>query len=293
MAYPEDLPPEGDLGGAAPSLKSRFSYHLEGLIPLILIIIIVFFLAAFTGVINSSTPIIGPLVGKLRFGEGPASLLVIGTPSRYTMDVLNTNKDLVQPLTIKSAEALERNPEAYLAQYDIVMLDQSAQASKEVSRVLGEAIQKYVAAGGKFILVMDSGIRRPNAPDILGWKASFESIVPVDCSYIGLTNTPSCTQKVSVAGHIYPGAVGVKHEIMRGIEQVPADPGVILRNVQVFDVTITGNEIAYFEDARTHKFYPAIVEAAGASTIIGKSLYFNYDPGITPGLLQETIDYLR
>ena len=289
MAYNDSLPPEGN-DYPAPSMKSKLTYHLEGLIPLVLIIIIVLFLGFATGFFNSSTPVIGGLSKFFRLaGDEPASLLIIGNPSPYTMQVLNNNKDLVNPITIKSAEAMSRNPEALLAQYDIVMLDQSNQPNKEVSRVLGEGIQKYVSAGGSFILVMDSGIRRPNAPDILGWKNTFADTVPVECAYIGITNTPSCLARVPVRGRIYPGASGVTHQIMQGIEQVPAVPGSLL-SIAVLPVNIAGNEIAYIQDVTTNEFHPAVVEAP---TLIGKSIYFNYDPGATPGILESTLNYLK
>ena len=64
--YPE----QGDsaTGDAAAnySIPSRFGINLEGVIPLVLIIIIAFFLALRFGVISSSTPIIGPVARPHR-----------------------------------------------------------------------------------------------------------------------------------------------------------------------------------------------------------------------------------
>ena len=76
---------------------------------------------------------------------------------------------------------LERNPRERLAQYDIVMLDQSQQADKTVSRVLGEAIERYVKTGGSLILVGDSGIYRTGidgriAFDVVGWRACISKV---------------------------------------------------------------------------------------------------------------------
>lgn len=287
MAYgDEDLSSPAETG-----VKGKLKYNLEGLIPLILIIIIAFFLAARIGVISSSTPIVGPIVDFLPgISDEPASLLVIGTPSTYTMNAVNNSKNLVNPVVIKSAESLEHSPEAYLANFDIVLLDQSQESGKYISKPLGDAIQKYVQSGGKFIIVGNSGIRRPGAPDVLGWKATFGEVVPVECSFQGITNTPSCVESavVPVNGKIFPGATGFKHEIMQGFtEGVPAGQPITF---QVYNVTTTGNEIAYIQDYRTNAFYPAIVEA---KTLVGKSIYFNYDPGLTPGILQETFEYLK
>src|SRR3989338_5541296 len=91
--------------------------------------------------------------------EKPATLLIIGNPSRDTMEVLSRNRELVYPITTRSAEAVSRNAVQQLGQYDIVLLDQSQQSNKEVSRALGEAMQRYVNSGGKLITVLDSGIK--------------------------------------------------------------------------------------------------------------------------------------
>lgn len=290
--YPEggaDLPPAGGGDFEQGGLKGKLGYHLEGLIPIILIIVIAFFIAAKFGVLTSTTPVIGPLVSLVPGSEKPASIIIIGTPSKYTMEVLNSNRELVYPITTRSAEAVSRNAKQQLAQYDIVLLDQSQQANKEVSRALGEALQNYVSSGGKLITVLDSGIRQPNEFGALGWKTSFGDIIPVECRLESITNQPGCTNKSTVMGRIFPGAFGFKHRIMRGVEQYPMEEQKLLKET-VLDVTVSGNEIAYLEDARTKKQYPAIVEAP---TIVGKSIYFNYDPGTTPALLTATLDYLK
>jgi len=289
--YPEggaDLPPAGG-GEFDGGLRSKLGYHMEGLIPIILIIVIAFFLSARFGVITSSTPVIGPLASLVPGAEKPASLLIIGTPSRYTMEVLNNNRELVYPITMRSAEAVSRNAKQQLAQYDIILLDQSQQANKEVSRALGEAMQSYVNSGGKLITVLDSGIREPNEFGALGWNTNFGTIIPVECKLESITNQPGCTKKSTIRGRIFPGAYGFKHRIMRGIEQYPMEEQKLLLET-VLDVTVSGNEIAYIEDSRTKTQYPAIVESP---TIVGKSIYFNYDPGTSPALLEATLDYVK
>src|SRR3989338_6937648 len=283
--YPE----EG--GGASPAaeylppVKSRFAANIEGLIPLILILLIAFVAAVWTGIITSNTPVIGPVVDLIRGTEQPVSLLIIGQPSTDLSLILDQDKDLVS-YRVKDVRDLERSPEEQLAQYDIVMLDQHLQANKEVSRQLGEAIQEYVRRGGKFITVLDSGIRRKDAADVLGWEASFGNIVPVTCEKQA-GGEPSCLDRRTVRGKIY--RQDVDHRIMKGIEEVPADPSLGLIMLEVLNVPATGNEIAYSQDMRTPQYYTAIVEE---HLIIGKSIYFNYDPGRTRGIFEATIRYL-
>ncbi|MFH0970817.1 MAG: hypothetical protein V1776_05155 [Candidatus Diapherotrites archaeon] len=284
MAYDDqaggDLPPLADHAGG-------MHFNMEALIPIILIVVIGFLLLARLGVVDSSTPLVGPIVSIIS-PNATARVLVIGAPSIELMTVLQANKDMVGNPIIKAAEAFSRNPENQLTQYDIVILDQTGQISKEIPRQLGDALQGYVKTGGKLIIVQDSGIERPAALDILGWKANFGSIVPVNCDII-LDGQPTCKRPIVVVGVIWQQ--DYKHPIMLGIERVPAQAEAGYLGLTVFDVGVTGNEIAYIEDARTGKNFPAIVEHAQLGG--GKVIYFNYNPGITAGILENTIKYLK
>jgi hypothetical protein len=61
-------------------------------------------------------------------------------------------------------------------------------------------------------------------------------------------------------------------------------------NLLTFDVKPQGNQVAYIKNAITPSYYPAIVEKR---LIVGKSIYFNYDPAITPGIWENTLEYVR
>lgn len=285
--YPEEGPaaPAENYGGGR-GIKSTIAYNLEGLIPLILIVIIGFFLAVHFNIITSSTPVIGVAADLITGKSAPANMLIIGASSQEVIDVLNDSRDLVHYI-IKTAESLERNPAEQLANYDIVMLDQSEQSDKSVSRELGEAIEAYVKRGGKLIVVGDSGIYRPGAYDILGWENTFHGIVPVNCDRV-VNDMPVCLNKIAVRGKIY--SEQEKHPIMLGIPVAPADPA-LYEYFETFDVSPTGKELAYIQDmGPTKKSYPAIVEK---NLIIGKSIYFNYNPGITRGIFESTLRYLK
>lgn len=279
----EEAPPEY-YGGYGAELKSRLIANFEGLIPLILIIIIGFFLAAKFNIITSNTPIVGPLIGIVSGYEEPMQMLIIGAPSQDTLDVLNANRDLVR-YRIKQATDLERNPEDQIAEYHLIMLDQSTQADKTVSKQLGKAIEKFVKRGKKLIVIKDSGIRRPETVDIIGWKATFGDIVPVSCERT-IAQIPTCLNPITVLGKIR--RQDVKSRIMYGIEVAPAEEEYAIM-FTTFDVDPVGKEIAYIE-TRTKKTYPAIVES---KLILGKVIYFNYDPGKTRGILEATLEYLR
>lgn len=285
--YPEGADATASVGGdAGEPITERFGVHLEGLVPLVLIVIIGLFLAIRFDVVDSSTPIIGPVVDVLNVGEGKTRMLIVGSTSQEVVDILNDRRDIIE-YSIKTTDTLERNPAEQLAEYDIVMLDQSEEANKEVSKKLGEAIQKFVKNGGKFILVKDSGIRRPDTYDVIGWRNTFGDIVPVECDRV-FNSQPSCTNRIVISGRLY--REDERHTIMKGIDEFPTDP-LRTANFETFNISVNGREIAYLQSSGIDKkTYPAIVEK---NLVIGKSIYFNYNPGITKGIFESTLDYLR
>ncbi|MFH1696610.1 MAG: hypothetical protein ABH854_01750 [Candidatus Diapherotrites archaeon] len=269
-------------GGGLP----KIGYNLEGLIPVVLIVVIGFFVAVFFGVITSNTPLVGPIANLLTGGGQPAQMLIIGATSQEVIDVLDDSRDLVR-YVVKTPETMERNPDQQLGYYDIVMIDQSEQSNKSVSRELGQAIESYVKKGGKLIVVKDSGTTRPGTPDVAGWMNTFgKGLVPVECDR-QINDQPTCQSKIYVRGKVF--AEDEKHPIMRGIPVAPVDPNMFI-DFDVFDVTPVGKEIAYIQEASTKKTYTAIVEKTG---LIGKSIYFNYNPGKTRGIFESTLRYLK
>ena len=273
-------------GGFDEPIQNKISAHLEGVVPLVLIVIIGLFMAMNFGVIDRNTPILGALADTADLHGGKTKMLLLGSSSQEVVDILNDNRDIID-LDQKTLDSVERNPTEILADYKIVMLDQSQEADKEVTKKVGDAIERYVKNGGKFIIVMDSGIRRPDTFDVIGWRNTFGDIIPVDCDRV-INNQPSCTNRVFVTGKLYRQDESSK--IMQGIDVYPAEP---YRNAvfTTFDVSETGREIAYLKsEGIDGKSYPAIVEK---KLVIGKSIYFNYNPGLTRGVFESTIDYLR
>lgn len=285
--YPEGGNEPAPAADYSEPLPQRIGAHLEGLIPIILILIIGFFLALKFGVIDNRTPIIGTLADVLQpiAGQGKVRMLIIGSTSQEVVDIINERRDKIEYL-IRTTDSLERNPVEQLANFDIVMLDQSEEANKEVSKKLGEAMQRFVKNGGKLILVGDSGIRRPDTFDVIGWRNTFGDIIPVECDRVA-NNIPTCTNPLLVNGKLLRS--DERHRIMQGIDQYPADP---FRNAtfRVLDVTPTGRELAYIQSAGLDKKqYPAVVEK---NLVIGKVIYFNYNPGVTRGIFESTLNYI-
>lgn len=283
--------PEGGAEGGADfapeprGFASKVGFHLEGFIPLILIIIILLFLALRFDIIDSSTPIIGPIAVLIEGGEQPVRVLIVGATSQEVIDAFNKHEKVVR-YVVRTAESLDRSPRELISNFDVVMLDQSQQANKEVSFEFGEAIQRYVGTGGKLIVVLDSGIKRPGAFDVIGWENTFGEVVPVSCDRI-VQEVPVCLNKITIRGKLF--SIEDDHQIMKGIPVFPAEPG-FNAVFETLDVSPKGRELAFIEDPFTKKSFPAIVEKP---SLVGKSIYFNYNPGITEGILIGTIRYLR
>ena len=261
----------------AGGFRGKVAYHFEGLIPLILIIIVAVLAGAWLGLWNV------PYITHV----GPAKLLVIGQPSQITQEALDSAKDIVT-YRIRDMESLSVNPTPQLAQYDMIMLDQTNSAQGPyISRTLGEAIEDFVKKGGKLIIVGNSGILRPDAPEIVGWLANLGDIAPVEC-VLDKHNVPTCIQPIRIRGELI--RLDYESPIMEGIAKVPALPGEQPLNVEVYNVAAKGNEIAYIKDVDSTQWYPGIVERRH---ILGKVIYFNYDPGLTRAIFEKTLEYLR
>ena len=269
-----------------PIARGMKKINLEGLIPIILLIIIGVASLNYFGVVE---------IPYLPRGSEHVQVLFIGEPSLGEKVVMD---NLYYMLTYRIRDAGSFGPTATeeLSEYDLVIMDQSM-TDKAVTVSLGEAIQKYVNKGGKLIVVKNSGIYQSAglggavSTDVVGWKATFGNIMPAEC-ILGVSNIPSCQegQEISVVGRIR--RQDFDHPIMNGIELTPV-AGMAPYSLQV--LPIQANEgaktIAYVDSEGTPKTYPAIMEKK--SFPFGTVVYFNYDPGYTPGILTNTIKYLK
>ena len=273
------------------NIKTKIAYNAEALIPIFLILIMGFFIGAKMGIIDvSGIPFLGDVVGK----EMP-KILVIGTPSEQLSNAFLTlqAQGYIKKVDNISPANFSRNKESVLSvlgNYDIVILDQQLDADKVIPVVLAEALDTYVKRGGKLIVVGNSGIRRSGGyPDIYGWERELGDVMPVSCSAIG-TDTKGCEQPMVITGRLW--VTDHEHPITKGFDVIPplTEQPIVFNNV--FDIYVKGNELAYIQ--QEDEFgrgvpYPAIVEA---KLLIGKVIYFNYDPGLTPGVFKSTIDYM-
>jgi hypothetical protein len=278
----------GEAGGAAPALGGVAKrINLEGLIPLILLVIIGVASLNYFGVVD---------VPFLPKGTTRVQVLIIGEPSLGEKVVLD-NMSYFLNYRVRDAASFGNTSTEELQQYDIVMLDQSNSADKSVSVGLGEAVQKYVTKGGKLIVVLNSGIYQSvgfqgyTASDVIGWKATFGNIIPAECVPAS-DGVPSCRDgsEVPVVGRIWEQIYD--HPIMQGIETAPpiGDAPLALRTLGI-QAGEAAKTVAYIKSENTPQTFPAILEKKNFP--MGTVIYFNYDPGMTPGILTNTINYLK
>ncbi|HNV01145.1 MAG TPA: hypothetical protein PKK60_01820 [archaeon] len=281
--YPDD----GGAESAAPLGGAVRRFNLEGLIPLVLLVIIGIASLNYFGVID---------VPFLPKGSSHMQVLVIGAPSAGEKVVLD-NLAYMLNYRVREASTFGNAASEELHQYDIVILDQS-EMDKSVSVALGEAIQNYVNKGGKLIVVLNSGIYQNVglmglvSTDVIGWKATFGNIMPQDC-VLGSDMVPTCheSRALTAVGRIY--RQDYDHPIMAGIELTPP-AGERPYSMKTFAIQADegAKTIAYIKAENTPKTYPAILEKK-RFPLGGTVIYFNYDAGKTPGVLTNTIKYLK
>lgn len=228
------------------------------------------------------------------FSSQPAEVLVIGQLSPGELIVLD-NLNQTFRYSVRSATDLESSSIADFGDYSIILIDQT-QVEKSISSDLSSALKSYVEKGGELIVVKNSitkislGLNGVNANDSLGWKTTIGELSPAECVLVN-GNEPSCKEgtDVPIAGRIVKQE---EHPIMYGIDIAPTAD---LEPYQTFVLPIQASDgaktIAYFDVENTPQTYPAILEKKHFP--LGKVVYFNYDPGMTPTILKNTLMYLK
>lgn len=267
-------------GDSGRKLFGGVSVKWENILPIAVIIIVLLLVVFKTNILSGGASFLGSSSG--------VKILVLGAPSNDFRAILSDqeNKDLIKEVRFMTLDSIEHNPVERLKGYNIIVLDQSTQSDKTISRRTADAITSFVKKGGKLIIVLNSGIQRPDDVSVLGWQANFGDIVPVRCDIVG--SRPSCLQPIEMQGTLY--AVTEEHPIMNGILQVPAVETSGPIRTRTFDVQVVGKEIAYLEDPRVKKPYVGIAEQ---SLLMGKVIYFNFNPAISPAIVVNTIKYLK
>jgi len=251
--------------------KSKLSYHMESVVPLILILIVGLLVAVQLGIID---------IGGLGGGSN-VNVLVIGNPDAATMKVLQS--DEASSMGIIAGSPIDPNdvyPET-LANYDIILLE----GNQYMSRTAREAIKQFVERGGSLILVKNAATKVPESPETGDWSYVFGDMMPVKCRSSALTSS-NCPNLISVQAQFIP--LNIQHPILQGATKYP-EKGT--KTFQVVDIIANGGErVAYLKTPEGNT-YPAIIIKTNFPN--GKIVYFNYDPGELSGIFLNTLAWLK
>ncbi len=289
---------------AAEEGKKKPAKYLEGLLPLILLVILGFFLALKMGLFGDIASAIGMTkpVNVLILTDQPDAPEIKATVNVLTSDLARYLNIQPQVLKFKGTDTLYAS---MLAEYDIVMLYQVG--DKRLNYQSRKELKQYLERGGKLVIVKDSGTYMPGtdlgrAEDVfVGWYligASADiskSYVPVSCGVEG-----PCTHIENVTGKIV--SLQASHPIMQGIQKIPPEEDRYLTFPDVIDNlqlspsggTIVAQIEVVGEEAQgpfSESTYLAIV-ARDLLPPGGTVVHFNYDPYVVPVLLVNTIDWL-
>ena len=260
-AYPGD--PYAYMPAGGGSKKFR---NIEGVLPLVLLIVIAFFVLQFLRVI--------PCVIPIGCG-GEAKVMVIGTPSADVIATLTgkeaTMKGIHYPINFDQTYI---TPDM-LKNFNVVIL----QGDPYFDMNTREAINQYVQGGGKLIVVGDAGSKHPTYANVAGWAWPAGNGIPVPAKLIGEWAGWS-----AVAYGSQIRMADINHPIVKGLKLVGSQ---LQMPSQVFKVNSKGKVIIAIDT--NGGTLPALIEGGAG---LGDVLYFAYDPGQTPEMLLVAVTYL-
>jgi len=259
-AYP------GDPYAYMPAGGGRKFHNIEGVLPLILLIVIAFFVLQFLGVF--------PCVIPLGCG-GEANVLVIGTPSQEVVRTLGGKEAQLKGIRYPIDYPADYITVDLLRNFQVVIL----QGDPFFDMNTREAIRDYVDGGGKIIVVGDAGSKHPLYPNVAGWAWPSGQGIPVPAELIGEFAGFSDTTFGSELR-----MVDINHPIVQGLKLVGSRLPIAS---EVFKVSANGKVIAAIDTQEGT--VPAIIEGTSG---FGTVLYFAYDPGQTPEILLTSASYL-
>ncbi len=250
-----------------PSGGGRRFHSIEGVLPLILLIVIAFFVLQFLGVI--------PCIIPIGCG-GEANVLVIGVPSPDVVRVLSGKEAQMKGIHYPINFEPDYVTVEMLRNYQVVIL----QGDPYFDMNTREAIKQYVDGGGKLIVVGDAGSKHPEYSNVAGWAWPAGQGIPVPAELIGEWAGWS---DVAYGSDLRPA--DINHPIAKGIKLIGAQLNM---PSQIWKV-ISKGKVIYAIDTVGEGTVPAIIEGNSG---LGTVMYFAYDPGQTPALLLTTVSYL-
>jgi len=176
-----------------------------------------------------------------------------------------------------------------LAEYDLVVLV----GDREYKRPVKDAVEDYLAKGGKVLLIGDAALEDPDDPVAVGWG---KMGMPVRLkSYVeapdGIPTINFGTFTIQIATMHHPIL-----EVFEGMVRIQSEKFASQNNCmagEFVQVDPKGARTVAFlsgESEGEEKYLPAIVETDSA--LGGKVVYFAFDPGCSVNMMISTVEYL-
>lgn len=299
-----------DYGG----YKSTKKKYLEGIIPIIILILIGVVIAAKMGWISGI-----PFLGSLFGGGKNVHIAVLGdlqgqgtdNPTNVTAPLLEDHLKSASMLNyhyqeFDNLDTFKYSGKQLLDNFDMVIVT----GERDFPRKAKEALGEYIKEGGKVIIIGDAAIRDPNEPNVVGWKVDeLAGTVPVQLPYdvsinqlknpVLLTNVsndqmnknltlsfldlehPIYSQTGTKATRNFQLMEDIRPECVEGVPAIPITPS----GGNVLAILEGASEEGGVWDDRT------VVGIASKGTTFGGTVtYFSYDPGCMPSIFDEMVE---
>ena len=284
--------PESSDYGYGAKAKSR-----EVLIPIIILIIIGVVILGKTTTLLCAVPVLGDIFcGTDRvmiavIGDFNADQAAVGMPTVVTAPELEKELDgAVAAVSnvfymVYRPSDLEFAAETILNKYDIAILV----GDRHFTRTVRTAVENFIGAGGRLIIIGDAATRDPEDLAILGWGNIIG--IPVELKMDADIDNPIDLTSPTLM------SVDPDHAIMQGYQyqiRMQELGKKSCASVEMQEV-IPGqsNQVVAFMTGQyegAKKDMVAIVE--GNNWLGGKTFYFAFDPGCLPNMFWSSVEYM-
>lgn len=245
--------------------KDKFATQFEGAIPLILILVLATFVAGKFGIVDLSAI---PGVGAM-FPAATIKVVCIGECSSGLKAYLQSDEARMSNIMFQGELGQDTIYGDILKNYDILIL----QNERYCDRLARQAIRDRIKQGGKMIVIGDACTRMHDDASVLGWGLYLQEVIPAVLGGVTAEKEVIKTQVVNGEFKI----LDLQHPIfggnVPGIKNFPfnakvtkVNPGTNSKVLSLVVPTSTTKESMF-----------AILEG---SSLMGKTLYFAYDPGV-------------
>ncbi len=291
------------------STDEGWKKYMEGIIPLIILILIGIVIAGrmgwiqgipFLGDLFDRGPVRVAVLGDLR-GEGVQNSTHVDAP--YLASHFDESADY-QVTEFSNLEMFEYTGEELLNEFDLVILAGERSFSPRVKEELG----KYIKGGGEVIAIGDAAIHDPDYPAVIGWDVGdLQGTFPIGVGWdvsreeidepVELISTEEeeltlrfmtidhdIVERAGVGTYVdFREIEGVREECATGITSLP----IGLREGSDVISIVEG----YNPEKNQSKTVIGMAERKGALGR-GHVMYYPYDPGCLPTVFDETVEYM-